>query len=295
MTEEINIDQDVTKVLGLEGEGPGGRPLTNAPSRSSIGLMEDEMLSAAKSPPAETFSSSINPLIRAASELVSFVVQTKDTGKLGDLVTTHNELLEHLKIFEERALFQGVDGSLLEEASYVLCTVVDDVVVHAESDAVEKKGWLQMSLLGERHKETFGGEKFFQILDRRSTDPVKYLHLLELMYLCLALGFEGKYRLQERSHTRLGEIRDGLYRIIRHLRGDVPRELSPHWHGLKDQRRNLVRMVPWWLVLLFTFVCLAVMYSGFAWVLSEQRESILEPYRQLDSALIQTPSDERDA
>lgn len=34
------------------------------------------------------------------------------------------------------------------------------------------------------------------------------------------------------------------YRQIRQLRGDVPRELSPHWQGLSDQRRGLVRIVP---------------------------------------------------
>jgi len=40
--------------------------------------------------------------------------------------------------------------------------------------------------------------------------------------------------------------------------------------------------VPWWLVALFTLVCLVVMYGGFAWVLGEQRETILQPYEQLD-------------
>jgi type VI secretion system protein ImpK len=51
----------------------------------------------------------------------------------------------------------------------------------------------------------------------------------------------------------------------------VPRELSPHWEGLDHQRRSLVRIVPGGCVALFTLVCLVVMYSGFAWVLGEQR------------------------
>ena len=42
-------------------------------------------------------------------------------------------------------------------------------------------------------------------------------------------------------------------------------------------------------------MCLAVMYSGFAWVLSEQRETVLEPYRQLDAAMTQSPLQDRDA
>ena len=106
----------------------------------------------------------------------------------------------------------------------------------------------------------------------------------ELMYLCLALGFEGKYRVMARGVLDLDGISDALYRQIRQLRGDVPRELSPHWQGLSDQRRGLVRIVPWWMVALFTLVCLVVMYSGFAWVLGEQRDTVLQPYQSLDAA-----------
>jgi type VI secretion system protein ImpK len=111
--------------------------------------------------------------------------------------------------------------------------------------------------------------------------------MLELMYLCLALGFEGKYRVIPRGMFELEGVRDALYRQIRQLRGEVPRELSPHWEGLSDKRRSLVRIVPWWMVTLFTAVCLVVMYSGFAWVLGEQRETVLQPYQQLDSTVVQ--------
>jgi type VI secretion system protein ImpK len=87
-------------------------------------------------------------------------------------------------------------------------------------------------------------------------------------------------------------IRDALYRQIRQLRGDVPRELSPQWQGFGQQRQSLVRIVPGWTVALFTLVSLVVMYSGFAWVLAEQRETVLQPYRQLDSApLASQPQD----
>ncbi|GBH10831.1 Type VI protein secretion system component VasF [Pseudomonas syringae pv. actinidiae] len=41
-----------------------------------------------------------------------------------------------------------------------------------------------------------------------------------------------------------------------------------------------------WLIVLFTFTSLTVLYSGFAWVLSEQREAVLTPYR---SALSTVP------
>ncbi|MNC67452.1 hypothetical protein D3C75_1179520 [compost metagenome] len=87
----------------------------------------------------------------------------------------------------------------------------------------------------------------------------------------------------------LEDIRDALYRQIRQLRGDVSRELSPHWEGLNDQRRNRVRIVPAWTLATFTFVGLLTMYSVFAWVLAEQRESILQAYQPVSAVEAPAP------
>jgi len=57
---------------------------------------------------------------------------------------------------------------------------------------------------------------------------------------------------------------------------------------LNDQRRSLVHSVPTWIVVLFTFMCLVVMYSGFAWVLGEQRDKVLQPYQPLDFPAVQS-------
>ena len=110
--------------------------------------------------------------------------------------------------------------------------------------------------------------------------PVKHLHLLELMYLCLSLGFEGKYRVMPRGTLELEVIRDSLYRQIRQLRGDVPSEISPHWQGLQGERGQFVRAAPWWAVTLFTLLCLGVIYGGFSWVLREQRQHVLQEFVQ---------------
>ena len=68
------------------------------------------------------------------------------------------------------------------------------------------------------------------------------------------------------------------------LRGDTPRELSPHWQGLRDVRRRLLRIVPWWLVLLLSAASMAAIYGGFSWVLSQERTAVLEQYQTLEAA-----------
>lgn len=283
MTKDMEHRQDdKTVLLDRRGHEPDSSPLTDFAAPPRFEQLADRMIYAARLRPAETFGISLNSLVAAASELLSEVVRLKHSQTHEDLHKLKERLTSELKLFDVRALNSGAESDQVMGARYVLCSVVDEAVVTTPWG--NESEWSQMSLLSSLHNETFGGEKFFLLLERLSKNPIKHLPMLELMYLCLALGFEGKYRVQARGVLELEGIRDALYRQIRQLRGDVPRELSPHWEGLRDQRRNLVRIVPAWMVVLFTMVCLVVMYCGFAWVLSEQRDTVLQPYQPIDPA-----------
>ena len=281
MIKETQYSQDDKTVLfGSNGASSASAALTDLDAPPRFEQLEERMIYAARLRPAESFNISLNSLVAAASELLSEVVRLKHSHTPEDLKLLKARLASALELFETSALHNGAESSQVMAAHYILCTVADEAVVTTSWG--NESLWSQMSLLSSLHSETFGGEKFFQLLDSLSKNPVKHLPMLELMYLCLALGFEGKYRIQTRGMHELEGIRDALYRQIRQLRGDVPRELSPHWEGLHEQRRSLVRIVPAWMVVLFTVVCLVVMYSGFAWVLSEQRDSVVQPYQAFD-------------
>lgn len=281
MIREMDYAQDdKTVILNRHGDTPAQSPLTDFSAPPKFEQLEERMIYAARLRPAETFNISLNPLVAAASSLLSEVVRLKHSYEGEDLHALNQRLSGELKLFEHRALHDGAESSQVMAARYVLCTAIDEAVVTTPWG--NESEWSQMSLLSSFHNETFGGEKFFQLLERLSRNPVKHLPMLELMYLCLSLGFEGKYRVMPRGMLELEAVRDSLYRQIRQLRGDVPREVSPHWQGLRDTRQRLVRIVPWWLVALFTSICLVTLYAGFAWVLGEQRDAVLQPYQPVD-------------
>ena len=286
MIKDMEHSQDEkTVLLDRKGKGPVAGPLTDFSSPPRFEQLEQRMIYAARMRPAQTFSISLNSLVAAASEVLSEVVRLKHAKTREDLAPLNRRLTNAGREFEVRAAQNGAESSEVMTARYVLCTVVDEAVVTTVWGSESE--WSKISLLSSFHSETFGGEKVFSLLEQLSKNPVRHLPMLELLYLCLALGFEGKYRVQPRGMLELEGIRDALYRQIRQLRGDVPRELSPQWQGLSQQRRHLVRIVPAWMVVLFTLVCLGVMYSGFAWVLGEQRQTVLQPYQQLDPAPVQ--------
>ena len=278
----IREAQDKTVVLNRQGEGAAPRgPLTDF-ATPRFEQLEERMVYAARMRPAEVFNISFNPLVAASALLLSEVVRLKTHASAENFDALNERLNVAIKLFEHRALQEGVEGGQVMAARYVLCTVVDEAVVTTPWG--NESAWSQMSLLSTFHNETFGGEKFFQLLEHLSRNPVKHLAMLELMYICLSLGFEGKYRVLPRGMLELEAIRDSLYRQIRQLRGDIPRELSPHWEGLKEGRRRLVRIVPGWLVAVATVAGLALLYAGFSWVLHEQRGTVLQPYQAVEAA-----------
>src|SRR5262249_52141738 len=106
----------------------------------------------------------------------------------------------------------------------------------------------QQPLLVALHREAWGGERFFDMLDRVLQDPARHRDLMELQYLSLAFGFGGRYQAQDRGHVRLAEIQQDVYRQLRAERGAPAEDLSPRWAGLQDRRNPLIRYVPWWVV-----------------------------------------------
>ncbi|MBD3814321.1 MAG: DotU family type IV/VI secretion system protein, partial [Betaproteobacteria bacterium] len=175
---------DRTVILDRNGAAPAQSPLTDFSEPPRYEQLEERMIYAARLRPAESFNASLNPLVAAASALLSEVVRLKHSFEAEDLQALHRRLSADLKLFEHRSLHEGADGSQVMAARYVLCTVLDEAVVTTPWG--NESQWSQMSLLSSFHNETFGGEKFFQLLERLSRNPVKHLPMLELMYLCLS-------------------------------------------------------------------------------------------------------------
>lgn len=284
MHTDTDYSQDDKTIL-VEHPGVAAAPaaLTNFTPASRIESLDRRLVHAMPAPPNRAIVTGRNPLVDAAADLLAELARIKYSKPAEKLERLNLRLNEAVTRFQQCALADSNEAQV-SAASYVLCTVLDEAVT--STDWGEKDKWAQMSLLSTRHQETSGGERFFELLGRSMRDPIKHLPMLELMYLCLALGFEGKYRMETRGTLELESLRDDLYRQIRTLRGEESRELSPHWQGLHEQRQPPMRLVPGWLVALFTLVCLGTLYSGFAWVLGEQREHVLQPYQSLDPVTV---------
>lgn len=188
----------------------------------------------------------LNPLVRAASPLLLLAGQLRGSVTPMDVEGLRRLALEEIRRFEEQARAAGAPNEVVLAARYALCAGLDESVLSTPWGA--QSDWSQHPLLVALHREAWGGEKFFEMLDRVSQDPARYIDLMEVLYLCLAFGFGGKYAVHDRGHERLASIQQDLYRQIRNHRSTPPSELSLRWRGLEDRRNPLIRYVPWWVI-----------------------------------------------
>jgi type VI secretion system protein ImpK len=226
------------------GAGRRGMPEPPPAARSAAAsrVVDAEPLSASA---RSLLGIGLNPLVQAASPLLLLAGQVRGASSL-QVSTLRRHALDEVRQFEEQARSAGVRNEIVLAARYALCAALDEAVLSSPSGAQSE--WAEHPLLVALHREAWGGEKFFEMLDRISGDPARHIDLMELQYLLLALGFSGKYQMQDRGHEQLADLQHELYRKIRGHRGQPPPELSLEWRGLVDQRNRLIRYVPWWVV-----------------------------------------------
>lgn len=278
MTIDSEYSQDErTVLLDHEGRSPAQGAVTDTPSPPRFEQLEDRMIYTARLQGAMNFNMGPNPLVDGAWELLLQVVQLKASAGRESLQALNDRLSLAITAFEVHALHQGAEHDQVMSARYVLCSSIDEAVTTTPWGS--RSDWSKASLLSRFHNETFGGEKFFQLLERLSRDPIKHVAMLELMYLCLSMGFEGKYRVMERGGVQLETVRDALYRQIRHVRGDRRSVTTPPCIVPGSHPRLRVFCATWISVL--GLAVLLAMYSGFAWVLSNERAAALQPFQSL--------------
>jgi type VI secretion system protein ImpK len=187
-----------------------------------------------------------NPIIQAAAPLLTLGARLSTSVQQANIATLRQQAVQEVRAFEERMRGAGVVAEDAVVARYVLCGFMDSAVLNTPWGA--QGDWASQSLLVLFHKEVSSGEKFFDIVGRLRTDPKRYIDLIELAYVCLALGYEGKYRHDPSGQGRLAELQHDLYRLIREQRQVRDEDLSPHWKGVEDRRNPIIRYVPWWII-----------------------------------------------
>lgn len=266
---------------------PGGRRPSLTPAAAQSTAQTAANPAAAEPPQSAAPSGEMaagmtgpNPINAAASTLFALVGRVRNRAQHPDPEALRRSVVAEIRAFENRALQSGVDMQHVRVARYALCATIDDVVLN--TPWATDSSWSQQSMVATFHRETVGGDRFFDLLGRLEKEPGANIDLLEFMYACMALGFEGRLRVEDGGRDRHADIRLGLQRIIAGQRGATSQDLSPNWQGVQKPHRALSAWKPVWIALGALTVVLMSGFLGLTYALSVKTADITGRLAQLD-------------
>ncbi len=215
----------------------------------------------------------INPLIGIANPLLMMVPMLRTANAPADISGLRTRLIEMVKGFDAASVRIRLPDDQRNIARYALCTVLDEAIQMTPWGGTAN--WAQQSLLIHFFKESWGGEKFFQILDKMAETPAKFAHLLELFYVCLALGFMGRFQLSDAAGRQaIADLKGRLYLLARQGSQEPERTLSATWKGLAIETRRFTGFAVFGLTTGLVAMLSLGVYAGLVYTLSGNLSSL---------------------
>lgn len=218
--------------------------------------------------PETTPSSTAPALADLCGDLLAFALQLKRSKDPGDAEAMRLKVDEQFRALETKSRQADVPQEDVQQAKYAICAFVDEMILTSSWGL--KESWADKPLQLAYFNDFAAGEEFYNRID--VLRGAKKNSVLEVYYLCLALGFRGKYvDLQGMEKKKV--LMDT---ILREIRGAAPASgagavgLSPGWQP-PDALPGIVKNFPAWfvaaacgLVVILLFILLSTLLGGSA-------------------------------
>lgn len=214
-----------------------------------------------------------NPLVMAANPLLNIIPSIRHAVSHDDPLALRQQLIDGIRQFEINSQRAGLPFEVIVGARYCLCTALDEAA--ALTPWGSQGVWPGHGLLVTFHNETWGGEKFFQLLARLSQNPREHICLLELINFCLQLGFEGRYRVVDNGLCQLAAIKQRLLQMIHSVRGGYDPALSPHASDQPFAQAVWRPAVPLWACAALAGLLACLLWIALNWRLSDDTRPLL--------------------
>lgn len=221
-----------------------------------------------------------NRLIDAATPLLGLVIRVRRLADYQEVPALYRQVVDEVSAIDRELVEQGYERPTVVAYRYVLCAFIDEAVLGTDWGA--HSVWSQQSLLSRFHNETWGGEKVFAILSRMEQEPERYRDMLEFIYLCLCLGFEGRYKVMSNGRDEYERIIRGLYEQLQAGRQERDgTALTRALDNVTPARNRFRNGLPVWSVAGLFLAAMATVYQLYAMALDERIRDVLRVLDQL--------------
>ncbi len=193
-------------------------------------------------------SSKKENLTTLCTDIFLIIIRMREAENLGEPAALRKLIIHYLELFRKNCRAMNVDPTAIDDAVYSLVALLDETVMSVPGEC--RDFWVTNPIQLELYGDNMAGQEFFRRLEKLSTDPERMKDVLEVFYICLCLGFEGKYKLMGDPAER-DAIIDNLARMLLKVGKRSVASLSPHGRrrvSKKYSKRRGRPVVPLWIV-----------------------------------------------
>ena len=192
-------------------------------------------------------------------------------------VNFRDKLYNMLNEIEINAKKMNISSEDIYVAKYAFCASIDEAILaNAPNISYEwQRKPLQLIFFGDH----LAGEKFFIFLEEARRIGAARIQSLEIFYMCLLLGFKGKYFID--VNNEVNHLINRIGEEIKYHKGKKTYALSPHAFSIENVSHTVSRNFSL-LTIIFTFFILALMtFLGLKWQLNTEMKSQLKSFQNL--------------
>lgn len=230
------------------------------------------MPSSTRAAPLRDVRASANPLVRAFAALLGIAPELQRATAPDNPDVLRTRLQDSLTHARDAAVSMGVPLTRADQGAWFVGALLDDVAINTPWGG--NSGWPRQPIVASMYGNVDSGERFYDLAQELLRYPERDPQLLELVFLCLSLGFHGKYRINGAAgEAEIARLRAQMARLL-HDRDAVDAPLSPNWRGVEaaDEDRRFV--VPVWSLALMALALTTAIYVGLSLRLSGRGEDL---------------------
>ena len=212
--------------------------------------------------PLRDTRASDNPLVRAFAALLGIAPELERAIAPDNPDLLRTRLLENLTYARDGAVSMGVPLTRADQGAWFVGALLDDVALNTPWGG--SSGWPRQPLVASMYGNVDAGERFYDLAEDLLRYPERDPQLMELVFLCLSLGFRGKHRISGAAgEAEIARTRAQMARLL-HDRDAEDAPLAPHWQGVVAEDEDRKFIVPIWSIALIAIALIPRSMSGLA-------------------------------
>jgi type VI secretion system protein ImpK len=187
---------------------------------------------------------SSNALVNLAAPMLELALKMQ-SGAINPSNEVRNVVDDLLKQLEQGGVQLRCHPQQIYDLKFALVAFIDETVLSPKNNFPLRSEWERNPLQLVYFDQHLAGIKFFERLDAMMREGDAHADIVEVYYLCLLLGFKGKFNI----HLLEQQLKDTIVQVAQYLRSVgrlTPNTLSAHWQATDQPEVPKEKGIPIW-------------------------------------------------